>query len=62
MSYENDNFIIEFHTIGGSVKVTAFDPVTLTEAVIIGPTKATQKQLTDLAVKKLLYVLNKEQP
>lgn len=61
MDSEHDNrFIIEYQLVGGSVKVTAFDPATLTEAVIIGSPQASKKQLGDLAVKKLLYVLNKE--
>lgn len=60
MAFDNDNFIIEFHKIGGNVKVTAIDPKTMTEVVIVGSSKATKKHLTEVAVKKLLYVLNKD--
>ena len=58
---EHEGFIIEFHQIGGSVKVTAFDPVTLTEASIVGAASVSQEQLSQLAIRKLLYVMNKEQ-
>ena len=62
MNNNDTNYIIEFYSVGGSVKVTAIDPVTGTEATIIGPAKSTKKELTDLAVKKLLYVMNKNKP
>ncbi len=52
-------FIIEFIQMGKSIKATAFDPVTLTEASIIGPTNATHDQLSELAVRKLLYVMGR---
>lgn len=51
--------IMEFVTIGKSVKVTAFDPVSMKEATVIGSAKATRKELTQLAIRKLEYVLNK---
>lgn len=61
MKNNNDtNYIIEFYAIGNSVKVTAIDPMTGTEATIVGPAKATKKELMDGAVKKLEYVLNKK--
>lgn len=55
-----EGYIIEFISIGHSVKATAFDPVTLTEAVVIGSRKTTRKQLAELAIRKLNYVLNKQ--
>ena len=55
-----DRFIVEFQQIGNSVKVTAFDPVTLTEASIVGAPSVGQEQLGQLAVRKLLYVMKKE--
>jgi hypothetical protein len=57
-------YLLEFVRIGNQVKVTACDPDTGTEAVIFGPSNTTKKALSDLAVRKLHYVLgkNKEQP
>jgi len=55
-----NSYIIEFHKIGNSVKVSAIDPKTLTEVSTIGSSKMTKDQLTNLAVRKLEYVLNKK--
>jgi hypothetical protein len=57
---EADNYIIEFTQIGASVKVTAIDPKTLTEASIIGGAQYSQEFLSRQAVKKLEYVLSKK--
>jgi hypothetical protein len=54
-----DNYIIEFTQIGGSVKVTAVDPKTMTEVSIVGSPQYSQDFLTRQAVKKLEYVLSK---
>lgn len=51
--------ILEFHTIGGSVKVTAVDPETLTEVSIVGAANAGDELLRRIAIRKLEYVLNK---
>ena len=56
---DDTRFIVEFIQSGKYIKVTAFDPVTLTEATIVGAKQSSQKQLTELAVRKLQYVLNK---
>ena len=56
---DTDNYIIEFTQIGGSVKVTAVDPKTLTEVSIIGGAQYSQEFLTRQVVKKLEYVLAK---
>lgn len=53
-------YIVEYFAIGNSVKVTAFDPKTLREVSIIGARNLPQKQLANLAIKKLKYVLGKE--
>lgn len=53
------NYIVEFHQHGTSVKVSAIDPVTLTEVSIVGPSSAGQEELSRTAVNKLLFVLNK---
>ncbi len=54
------DIILEFTQIGGQVKVTAIDPVTHTEASIMGPANAAPADLRALAVRKLRYVLNKK--
>lgn len=56
-----EDFIIEFIAMGNSVKVTCVDPKTGREVSTIGPAKAPRSQLTQAAVNKMLYVLNKEQ-
>ena len=56
---EADNYIIEFTQVGGSVKVTAVDPKTMTEVSIVGGPHYSQEFLTRQAVKKLEYVLSK---
>jgi hypothetical protein len=56
-------YLIEFVRVGNHVKVTACDPESGIEAMIIGPANATRKDLTDLAIRKLEYVMKKgEQP
>lgn len=57
----DDDFIIEFIAMGNSVKVTCVDPKTGREVSTIGPANAPRSQLSQAAVKKMLYVLNKEQ-
>jgi hypothetical protein len=59
MAEENEGYIVEFVSVGKSVKVTAVDPVSLKEAVVIGPVSAPRKQLAELAIRKLHYLLNK---
>jgi hypothetical protein len=54
-------YIVEFVAIGSSVKVTAFDPVSLTEASVVAPASASQQDMAMLAVRKLEYVLGKRQ-
>jgi hypothetical protein len=53
-------YILEFQAHGRSIKVTAFDPRTLTEASIVGARGATQQQLAELAIRKLRYVIEKQ--
>jgi hypothetical protein len=54
-------YLLEFVRIGNQVKVTACDPDTGIEAVIFGPANTARKDLSDLAVRKLQYVLKKGQ-
>lgn len=60
MTHEEEGYIIEFITVGSSVKVTAFDPATLTEVSMVGSPKAGKEELARLAVQKLQYVLQKQ--
>jgi len=57
---END-FIIEFITLGNSVKVTVVEPTTGREVSTVGPKTASRAELTRVAVNKMHYVLKKEQ-
>ena len=54
---ENTEVLLEFHRIGGSVKVSAVDPATGTEVSIIGPATAGEAELRRAAINKLNYVL-----
>lgn len=54
-----NKYIIEYIAIGKSVKVTAFDPVTLTEVSVIGASGTPREQLAQLAVRKLVYMIKK---
>jgi len=51
--------LIEIIQIGGSVKVSAIDPVTGTEVSIVGPPSAGEEMLTRNAINKLNYMLAK---
>ena len=56
----DDDVIIEFRRIGASVKVSAMEPTTLTEVSIVGPTTASDEELTRIVLRKLEYVLAKK--
>ncbi len=51
--------IIEFYPVGAYVKVSAVDPATLTEVSIVGDPARGEEALTQAAVRKLEYVLNR---
>ena len=55
----NEEFIVEFYQVGQAVKVTAMDTKTLTEVSIVGDPKYSRDHLTNLAIRKLKYVLSK---
>ena len=46
--------------MGNYVKVSAIDPDSGREVSIVGDPKRSDKELEQIAVQKLLYVLNKE--
>jgi hypothetical protein len=50
---------VEFIVLGASVKVTAIDGATGTEASIVGPAGASRTALTAAAMRKLKYPLEK---
>ncbi len=52
--------LIEIQRVGNAVKVTAMDPVTLTEATIVGSPQESEETLKRTAMQKLLYLLNKK--
>ena len=52
--------IIEFHSFGQIVKVTAMDVASLTEISIQGPASSPETILRNNAVKRLEYVLKKK--
>ena len=56
---DQDGYIIEFHRIGNAVKVSAMDPMTLTEVSIVGDPGAGETELTRLVVRKLEFMLAK---
>ena len=51
--------LLEFVIQGSYVRVSAIDPVTGTEVVVVGSAKATEAFLTRIAVAKLRYVMDK---
>jgi len=59
MAAHEDEIIIEFIVRGDTARVTAVDPVTATEASIVGPASAGRARLESEALRKLDYLLNK---
>ncbi|MDE3016714.1 MAG: hypothetical protein KGI29_07365 [Pseudomonadota bacterium] len=57
---EEEQYIMEFISMGPSLKVTAFDPATLREVSIVGDPRASREELSQLAIRKLRYVLNRD--
>lgn len=54
-----DGYIVEYYQLGNSVKVTAFDPRTLTEVSIIGVPGLSRDALARNAIRKLEYMMAK---
>ncbi|MEQ8164763.1 MAG: hypothetical protein RIC93_01660 [Alphaproteobacteria bacterium] len=52
--------IIEFYPVGNAVKVSAVDPVTLTEVCIVGDPRLGEDMLSRTAIRKLNYVLSRK--
>lgn len=60
MAPRPEDLIIEFVPVGNSVKVSVFDPNTMTEVSIVGPRSASRNDLEQTALQKLRYVQEKE--
>lgn len=56
---KGEGFIVEFIPQGHYVKVSAIDPVSGREVSIVGDPKKSERELQEVAVRKLLYVLGK---
>ena len=59
MSNQRHEVFVEFVVHGNTVKATAIDAVTGTEASIVGPANAGREALSQAALRKLEYVLKK---
>ncbi|MDA0366820.1 MAG: hypothetical protein O3C65_11510 [Proteobacteria bacterium] len=57
---QRPNYLIEFYRIGAYVKVSIIDPATNIEASIVGDPRASEAELTRVAVRKLEYVMKKK--
>jgi hypothetical protein len=56
----SNNYIVEFIPQGRYVKVTAIDPVTGIEAVIVGDPSQSQAILQRTAIQKLEFLISKK--
>jgi hypothetical protein len=52
--------LFEWRRVGKSLRVTAIDPITGTEVVMVAPAKTTRKEIKRNAARKLAYVLSKK--
>ncbi len=52
--------LVEFHRMGRQVKVSALDPVSLTEVSIIAPAGLGERLMTANALRKLDYVMSRK--
>lgn len=54
-------YLIEFHQLGNVVKVTAIDPRSGVEASIVADPKTPKQHLEKMAIKRLLWVMAKQE-
>lgn len=52
-----DEILFEFRAVGRMIRVSAIDPATGTEVVVVGPAGAGDAGLKHVAERKLVYVL-----
>ena len=58
---DNESYIIEYVKNGDYVKVSAIHPNTGKEVCVVCPSQGvTKKQMEELAIRKMRYVMNKE--
>jgi len=55
----DNDIILEYYVRGKTVRISAMDPVTLTEVSVIAPYNLSREQMAQLAMRKLNYVLKK---
>ncbi len=55
-----EGVLFEYVRYGASMKVTAIEPQTKIEAVVIVPADMPEAQMQAQALQKLLYILNKK--
>ena len=60
MQQDQSEVIIEFYRMGHYIKVSAVDPVSLTEVSIVGSPQVGQTTLERTAIQKLRYVLDRK--
>lgn len=60
MSGQKSEIFVEFVVHGNVVKATAIDAVTGAEASIVGPATAGREALSQAALRKLKFVLEKK--
>lgn len=53
--------LFEMRPVGRMIRITAIDPVTGTEVIMVGDAKQSMTTLKRLAARKLAYVLKKKQ-
>lgn len=53
--------MFEYVVVGNSVRVTAIDSETKTEAVVVTPIGLSEQQMQKMAVDKLNYLLHKSE-
>lgn len=54
------DILFEARHVGGVVRVAAIDPASGTEAVVVGPASAGPRPLQELALRKLAFLLRKQ--
>ena len=59
MTDDRGSYFVEYFQVGQHLKVSAVDPVTLTEVSVVGTTRMSRDALSKLAVRKLEYVMEK---
>lgn len=52
----DEGVIVEFHRIGNAVKVSAVDTRSLLEVSIMAPATASEREMTDVVMKKLAWM------